>query len=195
MITRRPLRRGLFVIALTTGGLLGAACSGSPSSSVANLGTMSTTTQTSSSQTAGSNGSTPSRYKAALTYVDCMRSQGVANYPDPTNDGQINVDFAHGGKDGTPASGGIDRMSPQYISADKTCRHLLPGGVPTPAENQLALAEELKFAQCMRSHGVANFPDPTNAGVVRLLGVDQNAPQYQSAQKVCGALVPGVYPK
>jgi hypothetical protein len=124
-----------------------------------------------------------------------MRSQGVANYPDPTNDGQINVDFAHGGKDGTPASGGIDRMSPQYISADKTCRHLLPGGVPTPAQNQLALAEELKFAQCMRSHGVANFPDPTNAGVVRLLGVDQNAPQYQSAQKVCGALVPGVYPK
>jgi len=89
-------------------------------------------------------------------------------------------------------SSGIDRMSPQYISADQTCRHLFPGGVPTPAQNQQALAKELKFAQCMRGHGVPNFPDPTMAGVVRLgAGVDPSSPQFQSAQKVCQALVPG----
>ena len=169
----------------------GAACGGSPSSGVANLGSTTTTTQTSSSQTAGSGGSTASKYKAALAYVGCMRSHGVSNFPDPTSDGQINVKFAYGGKDGAPASSGIDRMSPQYISADQTCRHLLPGGVPTPAQNQQALAKELKFAQCMRSHGVSNFPDPTNAGVVRLIGVDQNSPQYRRAQKACEALVPG----
>jgi hypothetical protein len=121
-----------------------------------------------------------------------MRSHGVPNFPDPSASGQINVDFAYGGKDGSPASAGIDRMSPQYTSADQTCRHLLPGGVPTPAENQRALAQELKFAQCMRSHGVPNFPDPTNAGVVHLIGVDQNSPQFQSAGKTCEALVPGV---
>jgi hypothetical protein len=82
-------------------------------------------------------------------------------------------------------------MSPQYMSADQTCRHLLSGGVPTAAQNQHALAKELRFALCMRSHGVSNFPDPTNAGVVHLIGVDQNSPQYQSAQKVCEVLVPG----
>ena len=96
-------------------------------------------------------------------------------------------------RSGSPASSGIDRMSPQYISADQTCRHLLPGGVPTPAQNQQALAQELKFAQCMRSHGVPNYPDPnpSDPGVVRLIGVDQNSPQFLSAQKVCQALVPG----
>jgi len=180
----------MFVLALAAGGLVGAACGGSPSSSVANLGSTTTTTHSSTSQTAA-RGSAGSRYKAALVYVDCMRSHGVGNFPDPTSDGQINVKFALGGKDGAPASSGIDRMSPQYISADQTCRRLLPGGVPTPAQTQRALAKELKFAQCMRSHGVTNFPDPNNAGVVHLLDVDQNSPQYKSAQKACVALVPG----
>jgi hypothetical protein len=172
---------------VAAGGVAGAACGGSPSSGVANLGSTTTTTHTSSAQ----RGSTASKYRAALAYVDCMRSHGVSNFPDPTSDGQINVKFAFGGKDGAPASSGIDRMSPRYISADQTCRHLLPGGVPTPAQNQQALAKELKFAQCMRSHGVSNFPDPTNAGVVHLLGVDQNSPQYKSAEKACDVLVPG----
>jgi hypothetical protein len=193
MVARRPLRQALFILALAEGGLLCAACGGSPPSGVANLGSATTTTQTSSSQTAGS-GST-SKYKAALAYVDCMRSHGVSNFPDPTSDGQINVKFAYGGKDGSPASSGIDRMSPQYISADQTCRHLLPGEVPTPAQNQQALANDLKFAYCMRSHGVSNFPDPTNAAVVRIIGVDQNSPRYKSAKKACDALVPRVYSK
>ena len=46
-----------------------------------------------SSGTAGSGGSTASKYKAALAYVGCMRSHGVPNFPDPTSDGQINVKF------------------------------------------------------------------------------------------------------
>ena len=189
---RRSLRRALFILALAAGGLVGAACGGSPSSGIANLGSTTTTTQTSSSRTAESGGSTASKYKAALVYVDCMRSHGVSNFPDPTSDGQINVQFASGGKDGAPVSSGIDRMSPQYLSADQTCRPLLPGGVPTPAQNQQALAKVLKFAECMRLHGVSNFPDPTNAGVVHLIGVDQNSPQYQGAQKACEALVAGI---
>jgi hypothetical protein len=194
MTVRRPRRHALFVLALAVGGLLGAACGGTPSSGVANLGST-TTTETSSIQTAGGGDGTAAKYRVALAYVDCMRSHGVSNFPDPTSDGQINVKFAYGGKDGVPASSGIDRMSPQYISAARTCRHLLPGGIPTAAQNQLALAKELKFAQCMRSYGVSNFPDPTNAGVVHLLGVDPSSPQYQRAQKACDALVPGVYSK
>ena len=195
MRARRPLRQALFVVALTAGGLLGAACGGSPSSGFANLGSTTTTTQRSSSPTATGGGSTASKYKAALAYVDCMRSRGVSNFPDPTSDGQIDVKFAFGGKDGAPVSSGIDRMSPRFISADQACRPLLPGGIPTPAQNQQALAKDLKFAKCMRSRGVSNFPDPTDAGVVHLIGVDQNSSQFKSAQKVCDALVPGVYSK
>jgi len=181
------------VLVLVGVGLLAAACGGGPvSSGVASLGSTTLTTQARSFAALGSVGNITASYRAALAYVDCMRSHGVSNFPDPTSDGQINVDFAHGGKEGAPLSSGIDRMSPQYISADQMCHHLLPSGKPTSAQNQQALAKELRFAQCMRSHGVSNFPDPTNAGVVRLIGVDQNSPQYQSAQKVCEALVPGV---
>ena len=178
------------VLALAGIGL--SACGSGSTAPVANLGSTTSTTQT-PSQTAG-HGST-AKYKAAFAYVDCMRSHGVLNFPDPTSDGQIDVKFASGGKGGAPASSGIDRMSPQYISADRTCRHLLPGGVPTPAQDQVALAKELRFAQCMRSHGVSNFPDPTNAGVLHLLGVDQNSFRYRSASKACDALVPGAYSK
>jgi hypothetical protein len=190
MMARRRLRQALAVLFVATGGLPGAACGGSPPPGVANLGSTTATTLR-SSQKARSGGDTASNYRAALAYVDCMRSHGVSNFPDPTSDGQVNVKFASGGKDGAPASGGIDRMSPQYISADESCRHLLPGGVPTSTQNQHALAKELRFAHCMRSHGVSKFPDPTNADVVRLIGVDQNSPQYKSAQDACEALVPG----
>lgn len=188
---RLPVRLRMIVpimITVVVAALALSACGGgSASPGVASLGSTTSTTQPARS-TATGNGA---KYRAAMLYVSCMRSHGVSNFPDPTSDGQINVNFASGGKDGAPVSSGIDRMSSQYISADQTCRHLLPGGVPTPAQNQQALAKDLKFAQCMRSHGVSNFPDPTNAGVVHILGVDQNSPQYQSAQKACEALVPG----
>lgn len=145
------------------------------------------------SPAAGSGGRTSAKYRDALAYVDCMRSHGVPRFPDPSSDGQINVDFAHGGKDGSPGSPGIDRNSPRYISADQTCRHLLPGGVPTPAQNQQALANGLKLAKCMRSHGVPNYPDPnpSDPGVVHLKGVDPSSPQFQTAQKACESVVPG----
>jgi hypothetical protein len=56
----------------------------------------------------------------------------------------------------------------------------------------------LKFAQCMRSHGVPDFPDPTVSGgkaTIRLnggpgSGLDPNSPQFQSAQSACRHLLP-----
>jgi hypothetical protein len=172
--------------------VLGAACGGgSASPGVARLGSTTTTNKASSSEAAGT-GANTTNYRAALAYVSCMRSRGVTNMPDPASNGTLNLNFQTGGKGGSPASGGINRNSSQFISADKACRHLLPGGVPTPAQNQEALARGLKFAQCMRSHGVSNFPDPTSAGVVHLgAGVDPSSTQFQNAQKVCQSLMPG----
>ena len=131
--------------------------------------------------------------QGCLAYVGCMRSHGVANFPDPTSSGALNVDFQTGGKGGgSPVSSGINRNSAQYILAAQACRHLLPGGVPTPAQAQQALATGLKFAQCMRGHGVPNFPDPTTAGVVHLgADVDMGSPQFQDAAEGGQSLVPG----
>jgi hypothetical protein len=116
-----------------------------------------------------------------------MRTHGEPDFPDPLSNGTLNFDFAAGGKGG-PSSSGIDRMSSQFIKASAACRPLLPGGVPTPTQKQLALAQQLKFAQCMRGHDVVNFPDPTSAGVVHLGGnLNPSSPKYQNAEKACQA--------
>jgi hypothetical protein len=93
-----------------------------------------------------------------------MRANGVPKYPDPASGGQLPKGSAH--------TFGISDA--QYRAAQRTCRHLLPtggsfdeqsreciaaGNCP-PALVQQMLTLDRKFAQCMRSHGVPNWPDP-----------------------------------
>jgi hypothetical protein len=52
----------------------------------------------------------------------------------------------------------------------------------------------IKFSECMRTHGVPNFPDPSPGGGVQLSagsGVNPSSPSFQGAQKACGSLLPG----
>jgi hypothetical protein len=92
---------------------------------------------------------------------------------------------------------GVDQSSPQYLSANKTCKHLLPdnGGGPTRAQMRQAMAQALKFSKCMRSHGVPNFPDPQENGQAIHVGggpgIDPSSPQVQAAQSDCRSLLPG----
>jgi hypothetical protein len=67
----------------------------------------------------------------------------------------------------------------QYQAAQSTCQHLLPTGGSfdeqayeciqagdcPPALVQQMLTVDRKFAQCMRSHGVPNWPDPSFSDV------------------------------
>jgi hypothetical protein len=59
--------------------------------------------------------------------------------------------------------------------------------------------DALKFSQCMRTHGVPNFPDPTSSGggqpTIQLnggpgSGLDPQSPQFQAAQSACKHLMP-----
>jgi hypothetical protein len=53
-------------------------------------------------------------------------------------------------------------------------------------------ATGIKVADCMRAHGVPNFPDPSSGGGIQLPnGVDPQAPAFQSAQRACFKLFPG----
>ncbi len=93
-----------------------------------------------------------------------MRSHGVPNYPDPSG-GQLP-------KGGAQAFG---VSSSVFSAAQSACHHLLPNagsfqeqasqctlsGDCPPALVQQMMTTDLKFAQCMRSHGVPNWPDPT----------------------------------
>jgi hypothetical protein len=53
----------------------------------------------------------------------------------------------------------------------------------------------LKFSQCMRSHGVSNFPDLGAGAQLQKGQIDTSSPQFQSALQVCQSLLPaGVGP-
>ena len=52
--------------------------------------------------------------------------------------------------------------------------------------------EALKFAECMRSHGITDFPDPSSGGgfiFPASRGIIQS-PQFQAAQKACQKYMP-----
>lgn len=103
---------------------------------------------------------------SAVAYSACVRSHGVPNYPDPSSDGNL--------PKGSAQAFGVSNS--QYQAAQLACRHLLPNSdTRFPASLtqcletgdcphtlvQRALTEGLRFARCMRDHGVPNWPDPT----------------------------------
>ena len=116
-----------------------------------------------------------------------MRGHGVPSFPDATRGLQIQR------TPGSTSVNGVTVNSPAFDSAMQACRSKLPnGGRPQPpTASQRAAA--LRFSQCMRSHGVPNFPDPTFAGggmaleLRRDSGIDPNAPAFKAAQQACGA--------
>jgi hypothetical protein len=64
-----------------------------------------------------------------------------------------------------------------------------PGGSSNAGGSQTS--QLLVFAQCMRSHGVPNFPDPNNSDKfpgAQQLGVSSS--QYQAAMNACKHLLP-----
>jgi hypothetical protein len=176
--------RGLAIVAVLGLSLLAAACGGGSSGAkVAQVGTTGSTRSSGASN--GSGSGNPTKFSA------CMRSHGVSNFPDPDSKGRIKI------TSGVSANGqktGVDVHSPQFARARKACDNLLPnGGRPTAAEQAKEQQAVLKFAQCMRSHGVPKFPDPKAGGAMTLgtkAGVDPNTPQFQAAQKTCQKLVP-----
>jgi hypothetical protein len=56
------------------------------------------------------------------------------------------------------------------------------------------LNQGFKFAACMRSHGVTNFPDPSAGGGIELnsgSGINPFSPAFKAAQTDCRKLLPG----
>jgi hypothetical protein len=144
----------------------------------------SSTTSTSASGLASNSSA---RYQARLNLAKCLRAHGL-NVPDPS-----------------PTSGGAGfRALANYPrseieSAIQGCHRYLVKAFPVlglSASQRAQLQQQLvKFAQCMRSHGV-NIPDPgstTGGGFGFRQGfraLDRNSPAFQSALTACQSLRP-----
>ena len=183
--SRRSWRALAVPSALAATGLVVAACGGGGSHS-SGVESVRSTTSTTSASTAMQAGSVAASYAAELRYSQCMRAHGVPNFPDPTIDGGIFGGIAKLGPNV------IDSASPQFAAADKACEHLDPnGGDATAAQFQLQIEQDLKLTQCMRAHGVPNFPEPTVTNGGTAVGfngsaIDPRSPQFQRASSACG---------
>lgn len=174
--TRNPRRAGALAVAVAAAvAVLAAACSSS----------------------AASTASTPTDAQV-LALVGCMRSHGVPDFPDPSASGSYTL-TSNGLLEGAGGSVAIDSSQVQAAYGD--CRHLLPGG---PSISQLeqkvqqeqqrqaqALPQLLKYSQCMRSHGVPNFPSPGQGKASPPSSpVNINSQQYVAAARACQHLLP-----
>lgn len=174
-----PQRAGLLAV-MAGLALLTVACGGNSAS-------------TGSGGSSRSAGAAPSASNNAVAFAQCMRSHGIPNYPDPSS-----------------VSDGIDSTQlgvsdTVYETARTTCNQLYPqrrGGTElTTAQEQQVEAQLLKFAKCMRSHGLPSFPDPNPASTIWESGggpifsppssINPNSPQFTSAANACKSLQPG----
>lgn len=167
----RPVRAAA-VITVVAAALLAAACSGTPSS-----------TGSGGSPNAGGSANSPSVVAASR----CIRSHGVPDFPGPDSSGQIPKETAQ-------ELGVSDSV---LQAAQRACQALWPYQPATQAQQRQQLADDLKFAQCMRSHGVPKFPDPTSSDgraefviSVSRDGFDPHSPQILAKAHACQHVLP-----
>lgn len=156
--------------------LLVAACSSSPSA-----------TPSGAVPNAGGAASSPS----ALAFSRCVRSHGVPNFPDPP------PSFKGKFPGSSPQQLGVSES--RIRAATAACLNLLPaapGQAPLTAQEQ---RDYLRAAACMRSHGIAIFPDPVfSGGHVSFpsppSGFNTSSPQFTRARQICQRIIPAGLP-
>jgi hypothetical protein len=172
------------------------ACGAGPAhNGVASVGKAKTTnTQSSASAGLSSSGQSGPTEAQLLKYAECMRSHGEPNFPDPVPAQGGGYAFLGYGTPGSPLSPSV-LQSPQYHAATKACKKDIPPSIAnvTPA---IMAAYALKYSDCMRAHGLPNFPEPNAKGLITInpTGImDPNSPQYERAEKACQKLDNGLF--
>jgi hypothetical protein len=107
----------------------------------------------------------------------------------------VHITGSHGSiSQEVPSSAGL---SPKFPAAQKACKGILPppsnsGG----SEDQARRPYLLALARCMRSHGIAGFPDPDRTGQLSLqmisaAGVDYHSHEFLNAGVACAPVTHG----
>jgi hypothetical protein len=103
----------------------------------------------------GGAGNTSADYENAVKFSECMRDNGVREFPDPDASGELTIDGVLNGSS-------LDPSTPAWKQAIRACKDLQPPGFT--GDHDVSDEEQearLEFAQCIRDNGVEDFPDPT----------------------------------
>jgi hypothetical protein len=90
----------------------------------------------------------------AVKFSKCMRDNGVREFPDPPASGELTIDAIANGTS-------LDTSTPAFNQAMSACKDLEPSGFTGHKRGAQQQKDALGFAQCIRDHGVKDFPDPT----------------------------------
>ena len=83
-----------------------------------------------------------------MKFAECMRANGVPHFPDPDAKGDFNF--------------GVDVSKEVFTKAIDACKAFQPPGSLSARRTSKQQSASLRFAQCVRDHGVKDFPDPVN---------------------------------
>ena len=118
--------------------------------------------------------------EAGRRYAQCMRNNGVPDFPDPGPDGRFRG-IGHEKED-----------NPTFKAAMETCRALAPGGDHRDTKDPAYIEQMRRFSQCMRDNGLPDFPDPDADGQLRGIGHEkQDNPTFNAAMETCRDKLPG----
>jgi hypothetical protein len=107
----------------------------------------------------GSSGgnNTAGNAQKAVKFAECMRSNGLSQFPDPGASGKFTIDAVANGSS-------LDTSAPAFTQAISACKALEPAGFTGGKRSSQQQQAALKFAQCVRANGVKDFPDPIPNG-------------------------------
>ena len=100
---------------------------------------------------------TAADHEKAMKFSQCMRDNGISQFPDPDASGAITIE-------NVVNRSSVDANSATFQQALSACRDLEPAGFMGEKRSPQQQAAALKFAQCVRDNGVRDFPDPTPDG-------------------------------
>jgi hypothetical protein len=151
MIRKRRPSVALVLVSMVA--LLGAGCGSNTAT-----GNATSTGSASSASSKGSGDSSASVSASASTqatkrekgvkFAECVRAHGVPHFPDPDATGNFN--FA------------VDVTAATFTAAVTACKSLQPPGTLSGHRSAQQQSRALRFAACVRAHGVPDFPDPVN---------------------------------
>ena len=136
----------------------------------------------------GNTGSSNAGQPQAVKFAECMRDNGVSEFPDPDASGELTID-------GVVNGSSIDPDAPAWNEAIAACEDLQPPGF-TGDEDVTAEEQEarLEFAQCIRDNGVEDFPDPAedapmvNTNLIPSAATEAGMTVLNAAMETCGDL-------